>query len=278
MLPGAVKPMQAKFILSEARRCPCQGRRTVVARAGRPVLVPVLLVACAACAAAQATEQRLPATLPSRPAGTLESERTQSGRQPQGAVTGGSMRLAETAAGPATSPANLPPHAAKVSWEKEQLTVSATNSSLRETVREVAARTGAELTWSVAPPHSMDQRLFGTYGPGTGCAVLSQLLDGSGYNVILLGSSATGAPLKIVVTRRLPAMPREALSEERLPEPAEPVPQPEVAGEGTQGAPEQNPFALGEHPPDPVVYMQEILERQQRIDQQQGAKASTSPP
>ena len=47
-----------------------------------------------------------------------------------------------------------------------------------------------------------DERIFGTYGPGPARDVLSQLLDGSGYNVLMVGDRGAGTPRRIVLTIR----------------------------------------------------------------------------
>jgi hypothetical protein len=49
----------------------------------------------------------------------------------------------------------------------------------------------------------------------------------------------------------------------------EPEPQPDSPPETPHPQPIQNPFDNGETPLDPLQFMQEILQRQQKIDQQQ---------
>jgi len=49
---------------------------------------------------------------------------------------------------------------------------------------------------------SADQRVFGNYGPGTAREVLSQLLEGSGYNVMLIGDQGEGTPREIVLSSK----------------------------------------------------------------------------
>ncbi len=53
-----------------------------------------------------------------------------------------------------------------------------------------------------------DQRIFGAYGPGPARDVLSQLLDGSGYNVLMIGDQGQGTPRRIVLSAR-PAGPAQ---------------------------------------------------------------------
>jgi hypothetical protein len=47
-----------------------------------------------------------------------------------------------------------------------------------------------------------DERVFGTYGPGQARDVLSQLLQGSGYNLLMIGDQGQGAPRQIVLSIR----------------------------------------------------------------------------
>ena len=62
---------------------------------------------------------------------------------------------------------------------------------------EVATLTGAKLEGFDA-----DQRVFGAYGPGPARDVLSQLLLGSGYNVVMIGDQGQGTPRRIVLSLR----------------------------------------------------------------------------
>jgi hypothetical protein len=94
-------------------------------------------------------------------------------------------------------PANQPPNQAKVTWDGRGLEIEASNSSLNQILHQVAADTGAKLEGL-----AQDQRIFGSYGPGPGSDVLWKLLDGSGYNVLLIGGSGCDAPLEIVLSVR----------------------------------------------------------------------------
>jgi hypothetical protein len=49
---------------------------------------------------------------------------------------------------------------------------------------------------------STDQRIFGDYGPGPARDVLSQLFEGSGYNIVLIGEQGQGTPIEIVLSLR----------------------------------------------------------------------------
>jgi hypothetical protein len=94
-------------------------------------------------------------------------------------------------------PANERPAEASVTWDSHGLLISAQNSSLRQILDSVAAATGAKVEGLGA-----DQRIFGTYGPGKAHEVLTQLLDGTGYNVLMIGDQGEGTPRQIVLTSR----------------------------------------------------------------------------
>jgi hypothetical protein len=164
------------------------------------------------------------------------------------------------------SPPNRPPNQARVSWDSRGLEIEASNSSLNQILHQVAADTGAKLEGL-----TQDQRVFGSYGPGPGSDVLWQLLDGSGYNILMIGGHDTDAPLKIVLSARSPASPQTAANNQNRSnsEQLEPKPQSDYPSEPPRPQPIQNPFGNGEPPRDQLQFMQEILQRQQNIDQQQ---------
>jgi len=93
------------------------------------------------------------------------------------------------------APANAA-HPAKVSYSEGLLQVVADNSSLNQVLREIAHKTGMKITGGVG-----DERVFGTYGPGTPAKVLASLLDGTGSNM-LLRESSSDAPAELILTPR----------------------------------------------------------------------------
>jgi hypothetical protein len=70
---------------------------------------------------------------------------------------------------------------ARVELVNNQLSVTAENSSLDQILRDIAQLTGMKITGGVN-----DERVYGNYGPDTAQVVLSELLDGTGTNVVLL--------------------------------------------------------------------------------------------
>ena len=94
-------------------------------------------------------------------------------------------------------PINNPPSPASVVLNSGELRIDAINSSLQEILRQVCTETGARIEGLNA-----DQRVFGVYGPGRPRDVIAQLLEGTGYNVVMVGSHGNGEPLQIVLSER----------------------------------------------------------------------------
>lgn len=106
-----------------------------------------------------------------------------------GAFTFAMMLQAQTA-----PPPKQPAH---VTYANGQLTVSASNSSLNQILRDIASETGMKITGGVA-----DERVFGQYGPAAPSKVLGDLLDGTGSNMLLVHATAA-TPAELVLTPRL---------------------------------------------------------------------------
>jgi len=87
------------------------------------------------------------------------------------------------------------PGAPVIRYSSGMLTIEATNSSLRAILDSLGKQTGTTVQGLIH-----DERIFGIYGPGNPQEVLASLLDDSGYNVLISGKSADGAPREIVLT------------------------------------------------------------------------------
>ncbi len=162
---------------------------------------------------------------------------------------------------PPNWPANDLPAAASVVFDSRGLLIVASNSSLAQILKDVSTDTGAKVEGMGA-----DQRIFGTYGPGPARDVLSQLLDGSGYNVLMVGDRGAGTPRRIVLTippgstmqntaNKTPPSPNndDADSDQQAPEP-----------EAEQEQPPPNSTA----PPVPVRTPQQMIQERNRQLQQ----------
>ena len=94
-------------------------------------------------------------------------------------------------------PINDRPAPATVTWDSRGLRIQASNSSLQQILREVTTATGAAVEGTVP-----DQRVFGDFGPGKARDILSQLLQGAGYNILMIGDQGQGVPRQIVLSSR----------------------------------------------------------------------------
>jgi hypothetical protein len=94
-------------------------------------------------------------------------------------------------------PVNEHPSEASVVWDSHGLRVDAANSSLRQILDDFSAASGVKVEGL-----DSDQRIFGVYGPGQARDVLAQLLQGSGYNVLMVGDLGQGTPRQILLTPR----------------------------------------------------------------------------
>jgi hypothetical protein len=169
---------------------------------------------------------------------------------------------------PATAPSLLdhPAQPAKVQLASGKLTVQADNSSLSEILHEISAASGMKVEGLKSG--NSDQRVFGSYGPGAPNNVLSDLLDGAGYNVLMLGEMPSGAPRELALSVR--------------PNSGTPAPQPQQGDtiqngdndddQATEYPDEQQNFAPPPGPPEmrrtPQQMLQE-LQRQQELQREQ---------
>lgn len=164
-------------------------------------------------------------------------------------------------------PVNDQPTPASVVWDANGLRVNASNSSLQQILKDVSTQTGSKVEGAVP-----DQRVYGDYGPGQARDVLSELLQGSGYNVVLAGDLGKGAPREIVLSPR-PAGGQNVQganvnrqqpdAEDEAPEPPEDQPPPPV------NPPLQMQSRPGFGPNGPIRTPQQIMEEMQQRQQQQ---------
>jgi hypothetical protein len=144
---------------------------------------------------------------------------------------------------PPPTPANLPPslldkpaRAPQVTLNGGSLAVDANNSSLSEILKDLETSSGMTVDG-----FDKDSRVFGVYGPGPPRDVISSLLEGAGYNFLLVGATDAGTPREIVLTTR---------------------------GNAPISAPQPS-FSQPEEEEEPPRTPQEMLQELQRIRQQQ---------
>jgi hypothetical protein len=160
------------------------------------------LAALAAIPAAPARAIQAPAANPAAvtstqpPAHRHHYTQAKPSAKPSGAVPAPAPAPAQPPAPPPPNwPINDKPAAANVVWDSHGLRIVADNSSLAQILDDVSTDTGAKVEGMGA-----DQRIFGTYGPGPARDVLSDLLDGAGYNVLMIGDRGQGTPRQIVLS------------------------------------------------------------------------------
>jgi hypothetical protein len=90
-----------------------------------------------------------------------------------------------------------PPAPATVTAHTNELTVTAENSSLTQILHQVSSATGMRLDGLGG-----DERVFGSFGPGVPREVLTALLNGTSYNVVMVGDLPNGAPRQLLLSRR----------------------------------------------------------------------------
>lgn len=185
------------------------------------------------------------------------------------------------------TPAQRPPRPAQVTFADGMLSISAENSSLNQILRQIASDTGLKITGGVR-----DERVFGQYGPAAPAEILSELLDGTGSNMILVqGDNDTLAELILTPRQGGPTPPnpnaaafaqrREA---EDAPEAAQPAPPPAPVIQPV--TPPVTPASTATSPANPsqpespngVKTPQQIYEQLQRLrSQQQQQQQQTTP-
>lgn len=147
---------------------------------------------------------------------------------------------------PPAPPQAVSPHPAAVTMKDGTLTVKANNSDLGQILRDVSRESGMVLEGPVR-----DVRVYGNYGPENPSAILTELLAGLGYNILMVGSAREGAPGKLILSARVGG-----------PSPPDTTPQ-------KIEEPQLGPGAIAHPPPsqpdDPQVRAQQNLQRLQQM-------------
>ncbi len=159
-------------------------------------------------------------------------------------------------------PANDQPATASVNWNGRELSINAKNSSLTQILADVSTATGVKVEGA-----SGDQRIYGTYGPAPARDVLNELLEGSDYNMLMLGDSGGGTPRELVLSRKV-----EPASAKGSPDLTRANPDEDGDEDTEQPAePMRRPFGVNppQVPPGQPLTPQEQQMRLRRMQQQQ---------
>ena len=96
---------------------------------------------------------------------------------------------------PPLRPAEQPPNPATIEFNNGLLTVRAQNSSLVSILTRIQHETGL-----VIDGLNRDQRIYGQYGPGNISTTLTALLDGSGYDFVIVGGGSDHAAARLILS------------------------------------------------------------------------------
>jgi hypothetical protein len=201
-------------------------------------------------------------------------------KQPKSKATVQSMQP-QPASNPVVASAPQPPLSllqepaqhAQVRLSSQGLFIQAENANLSQILKEIAGDTGMKLEGL-----GKDQRIFGNYGPGVAREVLSQLLEGTGYNVLMVGETEQGTPRELVLTPRTTststtatssAPARNADADEEAAEPEDVPPQPQTPPPQPVGQ-QQSPNGNGVKTPQQLLEeLRRLRDQNQNPDQQQ---------
>jgi hypothetical protein len=180
----------------------------------------------------------------------------------------------------------LPAVAPQVTFENGLLTIVAPNSTLGDVLREVRSRTSADID----VPANANERIALRLGPAPARDVMSELLNGSRFNYVLLGSADNANALVRVVlvaktgpdTPDAPAAQANAApgpNAARADEAADSEPVDTVDPVADQAATEAEETPSTDEPgvKTPQQMLQEMQQRQLQLQQQQQNGGQTTP-
>jgi hypothetical protein len=133
-----------------------------------------------------------------------------------------------------------PASPAEVTFRDGQLTIVARNSTLSDVLNEVRSKTGASIDMPASPTND---RVVGQFGPGAPRDVMAQLLNGSHFDYVMVGSPSDPSGLKkVVLTAKMNGP---------MPGPQQPSNPPAQAyNPGMQTAPQMDQDQQDQPPPD----------------------------
>lgn len=208
----------------------------------------------------------------------------------------------------------MPPVAPQVSYRDGLLQITANNSTMKDILTAVGARTGAKIDM---PADASSERVAIQIGPGDPHDVIAALLEGSRFDYIVMGTEnnpnavsqvilttrqgAAGAPAMASAGTPVSAPPpgspgvnrppfQPQMPPEEVEENPEPAPQPvtPVQPPATMAQPQQQNAAPGANsagggaaqggPKTPEQLLQELQSMQQREQQQQQQRGGRRPP
>ncbi len=189
---------------------------------------------------------------------------------PQTAATAPAQANA-AAAPPVLSMLEQPAKEARIVFTDNSLAIHADNASLAAILHQFSTASGMRINGL-----GNDERVFGNFGPGAPRDVLADLLNGTAYNLVLLGDLSNGAPRELILTPATHAgaapavLPTpqagndDAIPEQESVEVPQPPPPPDVSP-----APVSAPTNPGVRTPQQLFEQLQQMRQQQQQQQQQ---------
>ena len=169
---------------------------------------------------------------------------------------------------PPPTPEHGPASPPEVTFRNGQLTIIARNSTLSDVLNQVRSKTGASIDM---PPAPSSDRVVGQFGPGAPRDVMAQLLNGSHFDYVMVGSpSDPGGLKKVVLTAKVNGP---------LPGPQQPNnPQAQAYNQGMQTAPQMDQDQQEQPPPDEAnTDVQPDVPAQAEQEEPQGEQSPQQP-
>src|SRR5438067_5095753 len=208
-------------------------------------LLLIFLMCGAASASAQTPHRMKPKRTQAKP----------SPAQPQ------AVPQAQSTPAPALTPEHGPSSPPQVNFQGGRLTIVARNSTMSDVWTAVKQKTGA----AVEMPAVSSERVVGQFGPGAPRDVMAQLLNGSHYDYVLLGSPADPGALKKVLLMARASGPQQSQPQPQT-QPSAPNFQ---QNPNLQAVPEvENDQPVEENNPDTSQDVQPSEEEQQQQQEQ----------
>lgn len=128
----------------------------------------------------------------SQPAAAAPAAANSAATTPAAAANPGAQPGGSAASPQPASLLQEPAKPAAIRFGAGSLAIDADNSSLSAILREISKESGMTIDGL-----NGDERVFGSFGPGKPFDVLSDLLNGTQYNVMMVGSLTNGAPRRL---------------------------------------------------------------------------------
>jgi hypothetical protein len=157
-----------------------------------------------------------------------------------------------------------PAQEARIVFTDNSLAIHAENSSLAAILHQFSTTSGMRITGL-----GNDERVFGSFGPGAPRDVLADLLNGTAYNLVLLGDLNNGAPRELILSPATHAGEAPAAAAAPAPTTDDSAPEPEADIPQPPPPPDVSPAPVTAPGQPGVKTPQQLFEQLQQMRQQQ---------